>query len=147
MGAPSIEDRFEINDLFVRYTTALDAGEVETVVGCFTTECSLESPIVGIFRGHAGIREFAERTARLKRERGAQFRHVISNLAIAVDGERARATCYLLDFVTVDGATQLLSPGQYDCNLVRCDGRWLFATRLVIMDRQFTLPEPPHARL
>jgi hypothetical protein len=143
MGAPSVEDRFEIGDLFVRYTTALDACDIETVIGCFTADCSLESPIIGVFVGHAGIREFAERTLRLKRERGAQFRHVISNLAITVDGDRARATCYLLDFVTVDGATELLSPGQYDCDLVRSFGHWLFTKRLVIMDRQFTLPGAP----
>jgi len=30
--AMSLEDRIAIHDLFVRYTTALDAGDVETVV-------------------------------------------------------------------------------------------------------------------
>jgi ketosteroid isomerase-like protein len=147
MPTPSIEDRFAINDLFVRYTTALDACDVETVIGCFTGDCTLESPIVGTFRGHDGIRDFATKTLRAKQERGAQYRHVISNLAMTVEGDRARATCYLLDYVTVDGATHLLSPGRYECDLVRSDGNWLFARRLVIMDRQFTLPEPPHGRL
>jgi uncharacterized protein (TIGR02246 family) len=147
MPTPSIEERFAINDLFVRYTTALDACDVETVVGCFTSDCSLVSPIVGTFHGHEGIRDFANPTLRAKQERGAQYRHVISNLAITVDGDRARATCYLLDFVTVDGETHLLSPGQYECDLVRSDGSWLFEKRLVIMDRTFTLPEPSHTRL
>lgn len=146
MATPSIEDRFAIGDLFVRYTTALDACDVETVVGCFTRDCTLESPIVGTFHGHDGIRDFANQTLRAKQTRGAQYRHVISNLAISVEGDRAQATCYLLDFVTVDGTTHLLSPGRYDCDLVRSDGNWLFARRLVIMDRQFTLPEKPQAR-
>jgi ketosteroid isomerase-like protein len=147
MATPSIEDRFAISDLFVRYTTALDACDVETVVGCFTADCTLESPIVGTFRGHDGIRDFANQILRAKEERGAQYRHVISNLAMTVDGDRARATCYLLDFVTVDGTTHLLSPGRYECDLVCSDGIWLFARRLVIMDRQFTLPEKPQANL
>ena len=30
MAALSIEDRFGINDLFVRYTCALDAGDADT---------------------------------------------------------------------------------------------------------------------
>ena len=38
-----IEDRLAINDLFVRYTTALDAGEVDTIVGCFTEDGSLRA--------------------------------------------------------------------------------------------------------
>jgi len=39
----SIEDRLAINDLFVRYTTALDAGDVETVVDCFTADAARRS--------------------------------------------------------------------------------------------------------
>src|SRR6266404_1839163 len=42
-----LEDRFAINDLFVRYTTALDRGDVETIVDCFTPDGSLDSPAVG----------------------------------------------------------------------------------------------------
>ncbi len=35
MAKPSIEDRLAIEDLFVRYTTALDNGDVDGVVSCF----------------------------------------------------------------------------------------------------------------
>ena len=90
----SIEDRLAINDLFVRYTTALDAGDVETIVGCFTEDGSLDSPTVGTYSGRSAIREFAIRFARF-REGGPQLRHVISNLAVKLDGNRALATCYL----------------------------------------------------
>ena len=64
-----MDDRQKINDLFVRYTTALDAGDVETIVGCFTEDGALESPAVGVYAGRQGIREFAERFARFH-ERG-----------------------------------------------------------------------------
>src|SRR5438067_12858379 len=72
-----LEDRLAINDLFVRYTTALDRGDVETLVDCFMPDGSLDSPAVGRHAGHAAIRAFAERFARFH-ERGAQLRHVIS---------------------------------------------------------------------
>src|SRR5579863_7405416 len=85
----AVEDRFGINDLFVRYTTALDAGNVDTIVDCFTEDGALESPVVGKYSGHAGIRAFSERFAALH-ERGVQLRHVISNLAMTVDGDTAR---------------------------------------------------------
>ena len=34
MSTVSIEDRFAISDLFIRYTCALDAGNVDTLVDC-----------------------------------------------------------------------------------------------------------------
>ena len=82
-----------INDLFVRYTTALDAGDVETIVGCFTEDGALESPAVGVYAGRQGIREFAERFSRFH-ERGSQLRHFISNLAAQVEGDAG--TCDVL---------------------------------------------------
>src|SRR5437868_6556374 len=39
-----LEDRLAIEDLFVRYTTALDRGDVETIVDCFTPDGSLDQP-------------------------------------------------------------------------------------------------------
>lgn len=139
MGKPAIEDRFEIEDLFHTYTAALDRGDVEGVVACFTQDGWLDSPIVGRHQGSKELRGFAEKTAQAVR-RGARFRHVVSNFRIEVDGERGRACCYLLDLVTVDGKTELLSPGEYDCTLAKVNGRWLFESRLVHMDRTFAIP-------
>src|SRR5437870_4736280 len=134
----SIEDRLAINDLFVRYTTALDAGDVETIVGCFTEDGSLESPTVGAYSGRTAIREFAVRFARF-REGGSQLRHVISNLAVKLDGNRATATCYLLNVITRNGKSELLAPGRYECRLEKIDGEWLFKHRLVILDHEVKL--------
>jgi ketosteroid isomerase-like protein len=138
MAAPTVEDRLMINDLFVRYTTALDAGDVETIIGCFTDDGALESPAVGIYSGRRGIREFAVRFAWF-REAGSQLRHFISNLAVQVEGEQATATCYLLNIITRNGKTDLLAPGRYDCRLAKVDGEWLFSHRLVILDHEVAL--------
>lgn len=136
--AASMPDRLLIEDLFIRYTCALDAGDVETLVGCFAADGSLLSPAVGEKKGHAAIREFAHRFARF-RERGSQLRHVISNFRIDVDGDRATAQCYLVVFLTRDGRSRLLAPGTYDCELVRVDGRWVFERRIVTMDHDYEL--------
>jgi uncharacterized protein (TIGR02246 family) len=133
-----MDDRQMINDLFVRYTTALDAGEVDTIVGCFTEDGALESPVVGVHAGRPAIRAFAERFARF-RERGAQLRHFISNLAVQVDGDTARATCYLLNVITRDSKTEVMAPGRYDCQLVKLNGDWLFKHRLVMLDGEVKL--------
>lgn len=105
----SIEDHFAIQDLFTRYATALDSGDVEGIVSCFTEDAALESPVVGVKAGMAEIRDFAERFSRFQ-ARGNQLRHVLSNLAVAVDGDSARATCYLVNILTSGGKTVMAPP-------------------------------------
>jgi uncharacterized protein (TIGR02246 family) len=133
-----LEDRFGISDLFTRYTCALDAGEVDTIVDCFTEDGALVSPAVGEHRGRAAIRAFAERFARF-RANGSQLRHVISNLMMQVDGDRAHATCYLTVLLTRDAKSSLMAPGYYDCELRRTDGVWRFQNRIVRHDHDYKL--------
>ena len=122
----------------MRYTTALDAGDVETVVGCFTADAVLESPVIGVIAGHDAIRAFAGRFA-AQREAGTQFRHMITNLAVEFAGQRAHATCYLLVLITRDGNSRQLPPGRYECELVKDDGQWRFRRRVVFHDHAYTL--------
>ena len=112
MAKPSIEDRLAIEDLFVRYTTALDEGDVEGVVGCFTEDGWLDSPIIGRHEGKAKLARIRRSKIAERTRRGTQFRHVISNFRIDVSGDRGRARCYLLDFATVAGITHAAVSGR-----------------------------------
>jgi ketosteroid isomerase-like protein len=138
MSIEYLADRLAIHDLFVRYASALDNGEVETAVGCFTDDAALESPAIGHIEGVAAIRAFARRFA-AQREAGTQFRHIISNLAVSIEGERARATAYLLVLISRDGAHRSLPPGRYECDLVNQGGEWRFARRIVFHDHDYKL--------
>jgi len=138
MAAPSIEDRFAINDLFVRYAGALDAGDAATVIDCFTEDATLVSPAVGEHSGRAAFTAFAQRFARFQAG-GSQLRHVISNLMMRVDGDRAHASCYLTAFLTRNGKSNLLAPGRYECELRKLDGQWRFQRRVVLHDHDYTL--------
>ena len=140
MAGGSVADRLAISDLFVRYTTALDAGEVETVVDCFTADASLESPVIGVIAGHTAIRGFAARFA-AQRAAGAQFRHMITNIAAEIEpaGDRARATAYLLVLITRDGKSRRLPPGRYECEVVKEGDAWRFQRRVVVHDHDYTL--------
>jgi ketosteroid isomerase-like protein len=140
MAEATLEEWFAVNALFIRYATSLDHCDVDAVVACFEPDGWLDSPILGRFDGAAGIAEFAQRTVRMKQEQGAQFRHVVTNLRVEVEGDDGKAWCYLLDFVTRGGKTELLSPGEYECVLRRAAGTWRFVERRVAMDRLFTLP-------
>ena len=138
MAAGSIEDRLAIHDLLVRYTTALDRGDITTVVDCFTADAVLESPVIGRITGHAAIRAFAERFAAQLRA-GTQFRHLVTNIAAEIDGDRARVTAYLLVLITRDGGSRRLPPGRYECEVVRDGDAWRFSRRVVFHDHDYTL--------
>ncbi len=111
----TVDDRAAIHDLFVRYVTALDGGDIATVVDCFTEDAVLTSPVIGTIRGRAAIRDFAERFA-AQRAGGTQFRHMLTNIAavVAEGGDRARVSAYLLVLVTRDGKSRRLPPGRYE---------------------------------
>lgn len=133
----NLEDRAAIHDLFTRYCCALDNGEVDTVVACFTDDAALRSPVIDI-RGHDAIRAFAGRFA-AQRAAGTQFRHMVTNIAVAVDGNRARATAYLLVLISERGDHRTLPPGRYECELVKQEGAWRFSRRTVYHDHPYTL--------
>jgi uncharacterized protein (TIGR02246 family) len=132
-----LADRIAIADLFTRYCGALDNGEVETVVGCFTADAELKSPMIDL-EGHAAIRDFVGRFA-AQRAAGVQFRHMVTNVAATIDGERATATAYLLVLISQNGTHHTLPPGRYECDLVKEGGAWRFSRRLVLHDHEYTL--------
>ena len=136
----SVLNRMAIEALFVRYATALDDGEVETVVACFTADAALESPVIGRIEGTDAIRAFAGRFA-VQRDAGTQFRHLITNLAIEIapEGDRAHATAYLLVMISKDGQHRTLPPGRYECEVAKQDGAWRFTRRVVFHDHDYTL--------
>jgi uncharacterized protein (TIGR02246 family) len=133
----NLEDRAAIHDLFTRYCCALDNGEVETVVGCFTDDAVLKSPVIDI-EGHDDIRAFAGRFA-AQRAAGTRFRHLVTNIATTIDGDRATATAYLLVLISKDGSHRTLPPGRYACELVKHGGAWRFSRRIVFHDHEYTL--------
>ena len=138
MSESNLEDRAAIHDLFTRYCCALDNGEIEAVVDCFTVDAILKSPVIDI-SGHDEIRAFAGRFA-AQRTAGTQFRHMVSNIAMTITGNRAAASAYLLVLISKDGNHRSLPPGRYACELIKEDsGQWRFSRRTVFHDHDYTL--------
>src|SRR5215469_12846768 len=137
MNESNLEDRAAIHDLFTRYCCALDNGEVEIVVACFTADAVLKSPMIDI-AGHDEIRSFAGRFA-AQRAAGTQFRHMVTNIAVSIHGDRASATAYLLVLISEGGNHRTLPPGRYECELVKTRGQWRFSRRTVLHDHEYTL--------
>jgi len=129
--------RAAIHDLFTRYCCALDDGEVETVVRLLHRECRAQSPVIDV-TGHERFRAFAARFA-AQRRAGTQFRHLVTNIAAAIHGDRATATAYLLVLISKDGDHRTLPPGRYECELVKQGGKWRFSRRNVFHDHDYVL--------
>jgi uncharacterized protein (TIGR02246 family) len=130
-------DRAAIHDLFTRYRCALDNGEVETVVDCFTADAVLKSPVIDL-QGHDAIRAFAGRFA-AQRAAGTQFRHLVTNIAVTIDGVHAQASAYLLVLISANGDHRTLPPGRYECELVKEREVWRFSRRIVLHDHDYVL--------
>ena len=135
MQLSEMEDRFKIQDLFARYARSIDTGSEEELFACFTEDGVLETPVFGgKFSGRAGQREFLRNTRKVAE--GMQMRHVITNLEVQLDGDRARAQAYLVVTATKNGTTTIFHCGRYDCQLTKIDSTWLFEYRKVEIDNR-----------
>jgi ketosteroid isomerase-like protein len=133
MDAQACED---IRRLLARYNLAIDLGDAEGWVACFTddgvfrcTGLADDSPLGGTYRGRDELAAYARTHYGIMRGRA---RHWNANLLIEGDGDDATMTCYLLALTT--GSSVRGSTGIYRDRLRRRDGAWLFAERHVEID-------------
>jgi hypothetical protein len=133
MQLSEVEDRLKIHDLFVRYTFAVDDWDEARLLGCFTEDGVLETPVLGgKFAGREGQREFVR--AGRSRGEGGQMRHVFSNLGVQLDGDRAKALAYFVVYTTRSSKPEISVVGRYDCRLKKLGSDWFFEYRQVFVD-------------
>jgi ketosteroid isomerase-like protein len=137
------EDEVAIEQLLNRYCHQLDRGEMAAVVELFAEDAVLIPEYEGGAR-HAGRAAVAAWYTRyndttIAAVRG--LRHKISTVMIDIDGDQARASCYL-DADSVNRATgsRSLVGGRYEDRLVRQPEGWRIRERRIIIDYASTLP-------
>jgi ketosteroid isomerase-like protein len=128
----TLEDREEIRELYSRYALAIDNGQYDAWVDCFTEDGVFESSRFGKHTGVQGLKRFTA----IYRESlgGAQVRHVINNLTFQIEGDSAIGNCYLLYYHCKAMKVQQMSVGQYRDKLRKANGKWLFESRQVALD-------------
>jgi uncharacterized protein (TIGR02246 family) len=128
----SVEDRLDIHELYVRYAQAIDDGEYDNWLACFTEDGVFESGRFGRHQGQEGLRKFT----RIYRDSlgGASVLHVITNVLFKIEGDGAAGSCYLAYYHCKDGKIQQAAAGRYKDSLRKVNGRWLFASRKVSLD-------------
>jgi SnoaL-like domain len=137
--ALSAQDHEDIRQLLARYNYAIDFGDVDAWVACFTADGTFEclglpegSPLGGFHAGAAALRDYA--TVHFKINKG-RARHWNWNLLVEGDADEASLRCYLnAQRAGQGGSAVLQATGLYDDALVRVDGSWRFRSRRVTID-------------
>ncbi len=128
-------DWHAINALLMAYAEHLDAGRFDDVAAMFEHSAyrieHADGPHVSSYQGAAQVRAFCEQT-RLYPDGTPRTKHVITNVIIELDGDRARSRCYSTVFQQTDVLPlQPIASGRYIDQFERVGREWRFADRLV----------------
>jgi uncharacterized protein (TIGR02246 family) len=130
----------EIRTLLARIAQLADTGDLDEYLTCFTEDAVWampDNPAVGMTanekRGHAEILQGAqERRASRLQGPGTESRHVLTTIAVTMDGDaRATVRSYFMFFGTTSTAPTLRKMGQYDDVVVKGERGWQLAHRTI----------------
>ena len=130
------QDYMEIQQLYTRYTRALDmggAGDGSDYLATFTLDAEFE--IVGpqgtqVLRGMDELRRSVKRShERLRTEKWSR-RHAYTNLLVTPTAEGATASVWAFIFNVSAMPAFVDHAGAYDDTLVKTDAGWKFKKRL-----------------
>jgi hypothetical protein len=130
---PLIEDEWEIRRLAYLYARAMDRNEPETIDRIFTQDAVLQRPTIA-WRGLAEIRKVPG----WLHERCVNLTHHVHNQLAEVTGDTATAETYGLSHLVQRGPSgnlYVFEQGiRYQDSLVRQEGGWRFARRILVYD-------------
>ncbi len=127
-------DRIMIQDLLGRYAFAIDYDTQDPGVwaSLFTEQGRFEIPVMRVVvQGRDNLRDFAAGPQRTI----PGLHHVMTNLMVDVDGDRATGKCELNEFLLRPEGIYNNLQGWYEDEYVRQGPRWLFARRQVFVPR------------
>jgi uncharacterized protein (TIGR02246 family) len=131
-----MDDRAAIIDLLGRYCHTLDAGDVDGAVALFAPDAVLWPLFMSDEpeRGRDAIAAWYQRYWIGVTGAVRFLQHHIQSPMVDVDGDTARARCYLTA-TSVSRANDdvRMSHGRYEDVLVKLDGVWRFAERRIVV--------------
>ncbi len=131
MTLREISDRLQINDLLIRYTTALDSKDWKLLDTCFTSDAHLDYTSAGGVKGaYPEVREWLQKAL----APFATYVHYVTNSTVTFSGDEARARTAVLNpmgFPKKDGSLHMFTVGAYyNDRLVRTPEGWRIAERI-----------------
>jgi len=128
-------DWLAINSLLMTYAELVDGARFADVGAMFEHATYRiehgDSMRVSNYEGAAEVEAFCSQT-RVYPDGTPRTKHVVSNVVIDVDGDRASGRCYVTVFQQTDVLPlQAIASGRYTDRFERVDGSWRFADRLI----------------
>lgn len=128
-------DQVAIHELIARYNKALDTGDYKSLVTTFTPDGEFHG-VVGDFYGAQQLTDFARAYATEEQYKSfASAQHWVTNVVIDGDCDENNGTATLFAHLMMVSGDQeggrIIFVAQYDDELVKRDGRWLFTKRHV----------------
>ena len=126
-------DKTAIAELIAQYNFAIDHEDYQGWADCFAP-AGIFDGVIGKFDAHRDLDRFVTEVKRLSAD-SPNLRHYVSNILSEVSGDTARSKCFLLmTSTTKEGGTKIAIAGEYEDQLVKHDGKWLFSYRKVRAD-------------
>jgi SnoaL-like domain len=129
----SVADRIEINDLMASYAWALDTGDVDSFVACFTPDAVVIEEVFeepDRWEGAAGIRKLGEHFRAVPGFPGRQ--HHLTQSIVKGDSRGVSARSFALVTECRGEPPYLIRfAGYWDDKIVKFRGRWLFKERII----------------
>jgi hypothetical protein len=131
----AVEDRFALQDLIAAYSWALDTGDTEALVACFTADARMVEEVfedADVWEGHAGIRGLARHYFNAPGFPGRQHHVTQIQYTPQADGTvRLRSFAFVTE-CEGEPPYVLRFTGWYEDHAVKgADGRWRFRERTV----------------
>jgi len=130
-------DNAQIADVLIRYATGIDFKDWALLRTCWTEDVEVDYGDVGCYSGADAITGLMEQ---LHNAMGPTY-HRLTNFAITVDGDRAKARSYVhavLQAVPDDAASWVEALGHYDDEFVRTPDGWRISRRTTGIARVHT---------
>jgi len=124
MMALTNEDKVDIQELCACYAQATDSADIESWLSTWMDDGEL---IAG-FGSAKGKEQLRELEKRLSAGFSKGKRHVIANIVVRGDSEKATATSYLIVFER-EKAPGVVATAVYSDTLEKVSGQWKFARR------------------
>jgi len=130
LSSQEISDRIEINDLLVRYCTAIDTQDWSLLDSCFLPDATLDYTQTGGIAGkYPEVRAWLEKVLAIF----SVTVHFIGNSTVKLDGDRASSRTYTINPMGIerqDGSTHIFTVGgTYVDELTRTAEGWRIARR------------------
>jgi ketosteroid isomerase-like protein len=151
------EDRAAIEHVWAKYAQALDTADADLYASLFTPDAYVEvdgkpykgsEAIKGLIDGIRQKLQIDKLPADAHGRRFGPIRHLLSNLVVDLQGDRATSESYWTEIISsgknaqgIGNPPAVLKMGRYEDELVKKNGKWLFSRRIISGDLQMPRPQ------